>query len=294
MLFTQSQQAARNTLLQMGKLFYSGVQIMPDLKLRLNPLVLGATGTGKTLLVQTAAHRLGAQYLKLTRGDWLVAGCRSGRPTMLQILDYVSTYDRVLLHIDELDKLTNLQNGDWAASIASDLWNVLDLRFQLPDFFRESTFPGREAPTAAEMEARIRKLWVVGSGTFQEVFEGSRAGSSIGFGRDLNKEKVALETIVKSGIISNELLHRFNGDLIFLEYPSLEETRSLLNSSGISSLARRLGVTIGPEAIDWTQGGMRALETVATRLALAYHRQNPASPTKLPAPQAGQAAGQLS
>ena len=71
-----------------------------------------------------------------------------------------------------------------------------------------------------------------------------------------------------------------------LRQAASDETRNLLNSSGISKLATHLGVTIGPEAIDWTQGAMRALEMVATRLALAYDRQTPASLAKLPAGQA--------
>jgi len=294
MLFTQSQQAARNTLLQMGKLFYSGVQILPNLNLRLYPLLIGPTGVGKSQIVRTAANRLGAYYLRICRGDWNVVGSRAGRPTTYQVLDYVATYPKVLLHIDELDKFSDLQSGDWSAAIAGNLWGLLDGVHPVAEYLRDVTFGDQPAPTGQELEAKIKNLWIVGSGTWQNVYQNSRAGSSIGFGRDSNDEKVGMEAIMSSNLVSRELLNRFNNDAIFLEYPSLEETRCLLNASGITRLAKQLGVKVEPESIDWTHGGMRSLETVATRLALAYHRQNPASLTKLPALQPGQAAGQLS
>jgi hypothetical protein len=267
---------------------------MPDLNLRLQPLLIGPTGVGKSQIVKTAANRLGAYYLRICRGDWNVVGSRAGRPTTYQVLDYVATYPRVLLHLDELDKLTDLQSGDWSAALAGNLWSILDGVHPVAEYLRDVTFSDQPAPTAAELEAKTKNLWIVGSGTWQGLYENGNSGSSIGFGRNLNKEKVGMEAIVKSRVISPELLHRFNGDPIFLEYPSLDETRNLLNASGISRLARQLGVKVEPESIDWTHGGMRSLETVATRLALAYHRQNPASLTKLPALQTGQAAGQLS
>jgi hypothetical protein len=294
MLFTQSQQAARNILLLMGKVFYSGVRLTPDIQPRLFPLLIGPTGVGKSQIVKTAANRLGAYYLRICRGDWNVVGSRAGRPTTYQVLDYVATYPRVLLHIDELDKFSNLQSGDWSTAIAGTLYSILDQVLPVSEYLRDVTFGDQPAPTGQELEAKIKNLWIVGSGTWQDVFEGTRAGSSIGFGRDSNAETVGLEMIVKSGVISNELLHRFNGDLLLLEYPSLAETKCLLRDSGITRLAKQLGVEVEAESIDWTHGGMRSLETVATRLALAYHRRNPSSLTKLAAPQAGQAAGQLS
>jgi len=93
------------------------------------------------------------------------------------------------------------------------------------------------------------------------------------------------QTIVRSGIIHAELLHRFNSDLLFLDYPSPEETRQLLTTTGLGNLAKKVGVTLVPEEIDWTQGGIRALETVATRLVIAGFRrdqQNPESASKAP------------
>jgi hypothetical protein len=136
----------------------------------------------------------------------------------------------------------------------------------------------------------MRAVWICGAGTWQEVHEGRRAGSSIGFGRSLSTEKVGMEAIMKSHAISAELLYRFNGNALFLDLPSVEETRHLLKASGITDLAARLGVSISPEEIDWTQGGMRALETVATRLILVLQRKGLACQAKVSAAQPSEAA----
>lgn len=287
MFLTKSQRAARETLVQMGQLFFSGERILPAIKVRLFPVLIGPTGVGKNFLVESAATQLDAFYVKRARGDWLPMGSKSGRPTVFQILDYVSTYDRVLLQLDELDKFTDLQNAEWSASIATDLWAILDLSFQIPEFLREVTFPGREPPTVAEMHKRVHKnLWIVGSGTFQKVFENGLANASIGFCRDRQAHCVGMDEIVASRTISPELLLRFNGNPILIQYPSAEETLELLKSSGISGLAKKLGMHVGPEDIDWTRGGMRALESLATRLMLAQHREKPRFQTKLPSQEA--------
>jgi hypothetical protein len=169
---------------------------------------------------------------------------------------------------------------------------MLDGVHPVAEYLRDVTFTDKPAPTGEELEARIKNLWIVGSGTWQSVYKNSRAGSSIGFGRNSNDEKVGMEAIIASNLISSELLNRFNNDVVFLEYPSLAETRRLLDGSGITKLAKQLGARVEPESIDWTRGGMRSLETVATRLALAYHRRNPASLAKLETPQAAQPAVQ--
>lgn len=274
MIETESHRAASRTLLAMGDLYFSGARVLPSIKLRLSPILIGPTGCGKSFLVEQAAHELDADYLKITRGDWLVTGSRAGRSTMFQILDRVVSHDRVLVHVDELDKFSDLRSGEWAASIGTDLWNLLDGKFQVHEYLRETTFPEGKKPTILSIALRIRsKLWIVGSGTWQEVFERSRAGNSIGFQGGQDVKRVDLGAIAKSGIISVELLHRFCGDPIFVDYPSREETDEILESSGIARLARQANMPIDPAEIDWTKGGMRVLETIATRLLLECHRR---------------------
>jgi len=284
---TESHRVAADTLHTIGQLFFSNERYLaPGFKLRLFPLIVGPTGAGKTHLVRTAARRLRARYFKVTRSDWIPQGSATGRPTMYQILDYVTTQPRVLLHLDELDKYRiNFSGPEWSAAIAGNLWSLLDGAFPVLEYLRDTPFPPEKNVTEAEINSWIKsRLWVVGSGTWQSVFKENRAGSAIGFAGAHEDAPVTSETIARSELISPELLHRFCSDLIFLEYPNRnEETACLLESTGIGALARELGETITPDDVDFALGGMRVLESIATRLVIArYRRRLKASPKAIP------------
>ena len=279
MIETKSHRAARETLLAMGNLFFSGKHTLPKIRLRLNGLIVGPTGAGKSFLAESVARQLGAKYFRVTRGDWLPTGCRDKRSTAFQVLDQVLSYDRVVLHLDELDKFSNLQ-GEWSASIGADLWNILDKKFQITEYLRETTFKEGEKITEQYVARRIRLgLWILGSGTWQEVFANSRGRPSIGFGCGrAEASDVGFAEIVRSNEISPELLLRFS-EPVFLHYPTEEETSQLLDSTGISALASQVGATISAEQLDWNLGGIRVLENLATRLVIElYKSKQPTGP----------------
>jgi SpoVK/Ycf46/Vps4 family AAA+-type ATPase len=273
MIETKSHRAALDTLLATGNLFFSCKRALPKIKLRLFPLLIGPTGAGKSFLVETAARQLQARYFRITRGDWIPSGSKGPRSTVFRILDEVASFDHVVLHVDELDKFTNLFEREWSASIASDLWNILDGKFQWTEYLRETLFPDQKKPSEQELARRVRSsLWIVGSGTWQHVFAENHARPAIGFhGGSLAETVVDFGAIARSEMISPELLHRF-GEPIFVEYPTPEETQRLLLSTGISGLARQLGIPISADQIDWRKGGMRVLEVLGTRLTIALYR----------------------
>ena len=280
MIETKSHRAARETLLAMGNLFFSGKQTLPMIRLRLNGLIVGPTGAGKSFLAESVARQLRAKYFRVTRGDWIPTGCKDKRSTVFQILDQVLSYDRVVLHLDELDKFTQLQDREWSASIGADLWNILDKKFQIAEYLHETTFKEGEKITEQYVARRIRLgLWILGSGTWQEVFANSRGRPSIGFGCGrAEASDVGFAEIVRSQGISPELLLRFS-EPVFLLYPTPEETSQLLESTGITALASQVGATISPEQLDWNLGGMRVLENLATRLVIElYKSKQPTGP----------------
>jgi len=283
---TESHKTAADTLHTIGQLFFSEERYLsPGLKLRLFPLIVGPTGAGKSFLVKSAAEKLRARYLKVTRSDWIPQGSTRGRPTMYQVLDYVTSQPRVLLHLDELDKFRISFGGpEWSASIAGDLWALLDGAFPVLEYMRDTQIPPEQKITEEQINLWIRsRLWVVGSGTWQSVFQENRAGSAIGFVGARDDAPVTADTIARAELISPELLHRFSSDLIFLAYPNRAETARLLESTGIGALARELGTTITPDDVDYALGGMRALESIGTRLAIARHRNRvKASPRAIP------------
>lgn len=286
MITTKSHRAAYETILSMGSLFYSGARMLPAVKLRLFPLVIGPTGVGKSFLVERVARELNADYMKITRGDWLVTGCKAGRPTMYQVLDRLVSQGRVLVHLDELDKFHDLQATEWSACIGTDLWNLLDGKFQVNQYLCETPFPDGAKPSALAIALRIQsRLWIVGSGTWQDVFVRNRPRVAVGFQGTQGGETVDLDVIANSGAVSPELLHRFNGDALFLDYPTPEETAAILESSGIARLARSAGQVVTAGEINWSHGGMRVLETIASRLAIRAQRLNHPCQAMIPFPE---------
>ena len=274
MFFTQSHQTAHETLTVLGQLFYTRQCEHQLIKPRLFPLIVGPTGSGKSHLVERLASEIEADYFKVTRGDWIPQGAKTARPTMYQIIDRAWSRERVLLHIDELDKFQiDFRAGDWGAGISSDLWNILDGKFSFAEYLRETDF-GEQKPSLEVLMYRVRSsLWIVGSGTWQDLFSHSRLGATVGFLGSAVAATVVAHDIIQAGVIPSELLHRFNNDLLFLKYPTTEETAKLLVSTGLAAMAKTQGVTLTPEMIDWNNGGIRALETVATRLSVDLYRK---------------------
>ena len=274
MFFTQSHHAAHETLTVLGQLFYTRQCEHQLIKPRLFPLIVGPTGSGKSHLVERVATEIVADYFKVTRGDWIPQGAKTARPTMYQIMDRAWSRERVLLHVDELDKFQiDFRAGDWGAGISSDLWNILDGKFSFAEYLRDTDF----GPTKPELESLTYKvrssLWIVGSGTWQDLFSQSRKGATVGFLGSAASATVEAHDIIQAGVIPSELLHRFNNDLLFLKYPTPEETAKLLVSTGLATMAKAQGVTLTPEMIDWNNGGIRALETIATRLSVDLYRK---------------------
>jgi hypothetical protein len=273
-LLTESHRTALRQLVEIGGLFFNRPFASSQVALRLSVLLAGPTGSGKSFLTRRAAARLGAYYLKVTRGDWCPRGAKSGRPTTFVILDHLVKGDRVALVLDEADKLTLDHAKEWSAGLASDIWNVLDGHFPVEDYLRETKFDDVREPSASELENKIKtKLWIIGAGTWQHVF--ARGGKpSMGFFSSKADATITQDDIRRSEMISPELLLRFNSDLIFLDYPTREETPHLLRCAGITGLAEELGITLSPDDVDWQRGGMRVLETLATRLTLEKYRQS--------------------
>lgn len=270
---TANQQSALERLRLMGELFFAAEQYKAVIRPKLFPLLAGPTGVGKSHLVSVAANQIGAEYYAITRGDFTVQHARYGIPTVYQLIELAAKHDRVVIGLEELDKYIGLFSGaEWSAALAADLWSSLDGRFPLADFFA-ADHPGVASMTARKMsteELRRRiahNLWFVGIGTWQHLFAAERKSSAIGF-HGGQPASVSADSIAAANTIPLELLSRFNSDIIILKYPEPAETELLLDRFGIRALAQELGIKLDPEALDWQTGGMRALETLQTRLLL--------------------------
>jgi len=256
-----SQRAVYDALLVRGEMFFAprihSLRIQP----RLNPLIAGPTGAGKTFIVEAVAKRLDASFMKVCFGDWIPIGATEGVPTMKAIYRCLSQSPRVLLLLDELCKFRPEYNGGWTRSIASDLWQLLDRNPGTIDY----ADPGLRDQDFRKLLSE--RLWIVGAGTWQDI---QRPSSSIGFTR--GAETSLQERIAADGRIPDELLLRFNPQLLQLRYPLQAETVEIYEHAGITALAGAAGVALNPAAHDWSRGGMRSLEDLATTLLLKMHQ----------------------
>jgi len=277
-MLTSSQRHVFETLVLYGEAFFAREFGALKIKPRLFPLIVGPTGAGKSFLVRNVAEQLDAHYFRLTFGDWLPRGVRadSGGQTAFTIISTVLEESRVVLHIDELDKMREDYEHQWTRSVANDVWNVLDGILPVRDYYKARN----QAPSPEQIrdtEALMREqLWIVGSGTWQSVFE-ENARRPLGFAKvdgGFRDTSHVLEKIRAIKAIPEELLARFSSSLLLLQYPDSDaEKHALLEQSGILALAARAGRPIHVSDLDFNQGGMRRLESLATDLLLELRRQ---------------------
>jgi len=282
-VLTRQQRAVIEHCVESGELVFSQRdRPSGSIRPRLFPLLCAPTGSGKSMLVAKCAEILGAHYRRTQRGDLAPQGASRVRASLFQILDLLVLHERVLWHIDELDKFTGdgvgmIPGNEWGASIFSDLWSALDGVFPIHSYLALEDRPRAKDPaiTCAFLENKVRScLYIVGSGTWQEVF--ARAATPrIGFSNTpgIVSPAVTAADIRRSRLISPELLARFSADLLILGYPGLDEISGLLKTSGIASLAREVGYAITDEDIDFRSGGFRVLETLLSRLLVLRHRR---------------------
>ena len=203
------------------------------------------------------------------------------RSSLFQILDLLTQHERVLWHIDELDKFSGDGDGaihsDWGGSIHSDLFSALDGAFPIETYLGLEDRPrAKDALVTAEfLRGRIRTgLFIVGSGTWQKLFA-QAARPSLGFSprHDAASIEVTPADVVKSQMISPELLARFNSNILILAYPDRAEIADIIKVTGIVQLAKETGYAITEEDLDFKKGGYRVLEALLSRLLLLQHRR---------------------
>lgn len=82
-------------------------------KLRLNSLIVGCSGVGKSFLAQLLAQELNLRYLELTVGSWIPVGARQSPTTIETITEALGTDAPLLIFLDELDK-HRAQDNAWS------------------------------------------------------------------------------------------------------------------------------------------------------------------------------------
>lgn len=272
---THDQVSVLERIKDLAVLYFNDVAQGCAIEPRLWPLIVGPTGCGKSFLARQLARYMGAHYLHITYGDWIVQGARS-TCTQFSILDAALRHPRVVVHLDELDKLPARGEQEWARAVVNEIWATLDLEFPVARFAADAS--AREQHSAEALRALCAtqgrgRIFIVGSGTWQDLFDQAcTTKSAVGFGataRATPDFHSALARVTATGGPMAELLARFDGAVQMIRPPTLPEALSLLERIGARDYARQISYdevltlqTLMPRQ------GFRALQSVVTELML--------------------------
>lgn len=272
-LLTRAQTEALERIVRLGHLHYSRAAVGCSIRPRLWPLLVGPTGSGKSFLAREAAHQLDAVYKRVSYGDWIVQGSRHVS-TFYSIIQEAMTFPRLVVHIDELDKLPVGNVDEWARAVGTEVWGLLDGELPIRRFITDPELKlSKEESIAIASGALAEKLFIVGSGTWQVHFDSAKSTRSLGFGggADALSDPGAhvVSTLETMRGVASELLARFDGTLLFLEPPAIDEALEILQHLGALDFA-------GEQTFDvraqlgrlLPRQGFRALESVLTELLL--------------------------
>lgn len=268
---SESQKRVFELLIDRASLFFDlEFRNTPELRnIRLTTMLVGPTGCGKTSIVEKVAYDMCAVYGRYTVGSWVVngAGAENGTATIAQIVQLMLRNKRVIVHIDEFDKLSfdPASRSEWSRSIANDIFDLLDGRLNahhLTSQRRVQSGAGKDSINPDRLRQYFReRVFFVCSGTWQNEHSGERTGQDVA---QAIRERVDFPA---------ELSRRVHDEWLILDYPEIEEVGMLLERLGISALARKQNHVINlPEVYGSVlQRGMSAIEDIRDRLGLSAH-----------------------
>lgn len=257
-------------------------QLCGGIGLRTFPLVTGPSACGKTFLARALAKELDARLNLVSASNWIPRGADAKPCSMISIMRDLLQHERVVLFIDEIDKIEeNLEPNGWSLSNRADIYALLDhnilydeLMVQLKRF--DANLAKRVSDERMDCQQLAKeRLFIVGAGTWQREYQQGNNAQTVGFAERANGEKplVDMKARLKGNeLIAEELRNRFNSDLVELRHPTAAEGRALLDRKGVTALAERLGRMDLIEGIDWPNGGMRNVESVVAELAMDFRK----------------------
>jgi len=265
-MWSESQHQAFIQLCEMGEVFFGVDWLESDIRPRLDPLIVGPTGMGKSHLVRSVAEMLKVPLLRLSYGEWMVTGSRCALTTIARIHEFVTSNPMGIIHIDEVDKARVAFTTEWSIYAYAEMFFLLD---------RNISQPAKNEQWTPELNAKLRhNFWIIGSGTWQVLWD-TIAKPSIGFGdttdNDAGVYDAIKELVRKKEIIPKEFLKRFCNELILIPPATITDYELAADVFGIEKLAKELEVPLDYQGAVQSQGGARWLEeTYASLLMQAY------------------------
>ena len=264
-LLTASQRVAFREICALSEIYFAGESSVDGISLRFAPLVIGPSGVGKTHVVTAAARALNLPIIRMTVSDWLVqAGKQS--PCAYDVLRMnLSKHNRIMLFIDELDKMSIIDGGsDYARVQHAEIYAALDRSIHVNN-------TGASAWTNEHAYKLRHNVMIVGGGTWHELWRSSNR-RSMGFSQtEICTDEAIVSHIRQSRIIPDELLNRFSDRWLLLRPYSVDDFKSL------AQRARLTPDEFDPVAAAASGRNFREIQNALTARALKrYFSQNPA------------------
>jgi len=264
-MWSEAQRQAYIQLCEMGEVFFGIDWPQSSIKPRLDPLIVGPTGVGKSHLVRSVAERLKMPLLRVSYGEWMVTGGR-GHPTLTVVRDFVNASPKGIIHIDEVDKARTGFQTDWSIYTYTEMFFLLD---------RNIAPAAHKEKDAAALNRKLKEdYWVIGSGTWQALWD-TMGKRTIGFGpaEESHEDRCTgiTKLIQRKEIIPKELLKRFCSELVIIPPPCETDFELAADIFGIEKLAKKLGIELDYLQAVHSESGARWLEeTYGSLLMLAY------------------------